>query len=89
MIIRESRAAGYPIGYGGYTPYNANNKFRGGQADGALIRSLNARWSTCFITGVRILCFPSKQARGFSGHLRRIWAVPMLKGGAEISLGVS
>ena len=43
MLIRESRLLDIPISYGGYTPYNANNKFSGVvRADEALIRSLNA-----------------------------------------------
>lgn len=43
LIIPESVIPDIPIGYGGYTPYNADRSFSGiVRADKALIRSLNA-----------------------------------------------
>ena len=89
MIIRESRLLDIPISYGGYTPYNANNKFSGVvRADEALIRSLNAPVvNLLYHYGVEDF-YAFLQEAGLEGLFRapEEYGLSLILGGAEISL---
>jgi len=89
MLIRESRLLDIPISYGGYTPYNANNKFSGVvRADEALIRSLNAPVvNLLYHYGVEEF-YEFLAEAGMEGLFRRAedYGLSLILGGAEISL---
>ena len=89
MLIRESRLLDIPTSYGGYTPYNANNKFSGVvRADEALIRSLNAPVvNLLYHYGVEEF-YEFLAEAGMEGLFRRAedYGLSLILGGAEISL---
>ncbi|HOA41044.1 MAG TPA: penicillin-binding protein 1C [Halanaerobiales bacterium] len=89
MIIRESRLLDIPISYGGYTPYNANNKFSGVvRADEALIRSLNAPVvNLLYHYGIEKF-YDFLEEAGMESLFRtpEEYGLSLILGGAEISL---